>query len=56
MVSSALLDGQCWHKGEFVLPFSAPTAGQMHAREMQSHLSLQFCPDYACKDQFSSFN
>lgn len=31
MVSSALLDGQCWHKGEFVLPFSAQTAGQMHA-------------------------
>lgn len=55
MVSSALLDGQCWHKGEFVLPFSAQTAGQMHALlkcSLTCHYSFVLT---ACKDQFSSF-
>jgi len=30
-VSSALLNEQCWHRGEFVLPFSVQTAVQKHA-------------------------
>lgn len=58
MVSSALLDGQCWHKEEFVLPFSAQTSGQMHALvkcSLTCHYSFVLTPDYACKDQFSSF-